>query len=285
MVRTFWSFLLFVMLNPVTWADGVRVDLAWLDRHRDARVLFVDVRSPEHFRAGHVPGAVNLPAQATWSREDRADLLPPVHALQELVRAAGIRGDEVLVLYDEYPGLDLGRVYWLLELAGVRDVRFLEEGFAGWRQAGRAIESGEVRPEPSEFVVHLNAERLATRLDALLAAKGSGAVLLDARPPEEYLGEKRLDAPRAGHIPGAVNVPVRDAFTGLPDASPLKDTTALRGLYSGIPESRRVIAYCRRGRGAGLTYMLLRDLGYRVSVYDGSWYEWSRDLLLPVEAP
>ena len=264
-------------------AGALHVDVAWLAASDRSRVLPVDVRSPERFIEGHIPGAVNLPAEATWGDRARGDLLPPVHRLQALIRAAGIDGSRTLVLYDEYPGLDVGRVFWLLELAGVPGVRYLAEGLAGWREAGQPLERGAVKPEPSDFVVHLRESRYASRLDAMLASRGTGGVLLDARPGAEFSGRKKVDAPRAGHIPGAINVPVRKAFVGEVDASPLKPPQALRELYALLPREDQVITYCRRGRGAGLTYMLLRDLGYSVSVYAGSWFEWSRDLLLPVE--
>jgi thiosulfate/3-mercaptopyruvate sulfurtransferase len=32
-----------------------------------------------------------------------------------------------------------------------------------------------------------------------------------------------------------------------------------------------------------MAYFVLRGLGYDVSVYDGSWYEWGNDLNLPLE--
>ena len=276
-----------VWMLSLVWA-GVRagalhVDVAWLAASDRAQVLPVDVRPPERFIEGHIPGAVNLPAEATWGDRARGDLLPSVHRLQALIRAAGIDGHRTVVLYDEYPGLDVGRVFWLLELAGVPGVRYLADGLAGWRKAGRPLELGAVKPEPSDFVVHLREARYASRLDAMLASRGTGGVLLDARPRAEFSGREKVDAPRAGHIPGAINIPVHKAFVDKVDTSPLKSLQALRKLYARLPREEQIITYCRRGRGAGLTYMLLRDLGYPVSVYAGSWFEWSRDLLLPVE--
>jgi thiosulfate/3-mercaptopyruvate sulfurtransferase len=43
-----------------------------------------------------------------------------------------------------------------------------------------------------------------------------------------------------------------------------------------------VIVYCRTGMDASVPYFVLRSLGYDVSLYDGSFVEWSRDRSLPV---
>ncbi|MBE7323551.1 rhodanese-like domain-containing protein [Nocardioides sp. Y6] len=42
---------------------------------------FVDVREPQEFREGHVPGAVNLPMGRLTSRLDELDRTQPVHVV------------------------------------------------------------------------------------------------------------------------------------------------------------------------------------------------------------
>jgi thiosulfate/3-mercaptopyruvate sulfurtransferase len=51
---------------------------------------------------------------------------------------------------------------------------------------------------------------------------------------------------------------------------------------SGIVRGDKLIAYCRSGRRASLGYLALRELGYDVRLFDGSYAEWTR-AGLPVE--
>lgn len=72
--------------------------------HADGAV-FVDVREPQEFAQGHVPGAVNLPMSRLTSQLDRLDRDRRVHvvcasgnrsgAMTELLRAAGFDAVDV----------------------------------------------------------------------------------------------------------------------------------------------------------------------------------------------
>jgi thiosulfate/3-mercaptopyruvate sulfurtransferase len=78
-----------------------------------------------------------------------------------------------------------------------------------------------------------------------------------------------------GHIPGAVNLEWRDF------ASPPERIVAPAGKIermlsdAGISRDDRIIAYCRSGPRAALGYLALKELGYDVRLFDGSYAEWS----------
>lgn len=83
------------------------------------------------------------------------------------------------------------------------------------------------------------------------AVDASGALLLDVREVSEY---------EAGHLPGAINVPLRTVTDNL----------------DKIPTDRQVFVYCKSGYRAGLTASSLRMLGYdNVLVYPPGWTGWS----------
>lgn len=83
--------------------------------------VLLDVRSPNEYAAGHLPGAVNVPL----------DELPAIAA-----RYAG--QDVVTVCHSGARSLSAARV---LAAAGAR-VQSLAGGTEAWRQAGHPIETG-----------------------------------------------------------------------------------------------------------------------------------------------
>jgi phage shock protein E len=83
---------------------------------------FVDVRTPEEFAAGHVPGAVNIPR----------DQLP--QHFSELKAS----GDPIVVYCERGPRSRAALA--TLQDAGVSRVQHLSGDMAGWRAAGLPVE-------------------------------------------------------------------------------------------------------------------------------------------------
>jgi thiosulfate/3-mercaptopyruvate sulfurtransferase len=99
------------------------------------------------------------------------------------------------------------------------------------------------------------------------------AVLIDARAAERYRGEVEPFDAKAGHIPGARNVPWRsnlgEDWRFLPPAE-------LRAKYAAA-EDKEVIAYCGSGITAAVDLLALEVAGIRgARLYEGSWSDWSR---------
>jgi rhodanese-related sulfurtransferase len=85
--------------------------------------LVLDVRSPEEFKSGHIPGAVNIPVDELGSR------------LGELKLA---KGDEVVVHCER--GARAAKAEALLQQSGYTDVVDLSGHMKGWREAGLPVE-------------------------------------------------------------------------------------------------------------------------------------------------
>ena len=105
----------------------------------------------------------------------------------------------------------------------------------------------------------------------------NGAVIIDVRTPEEYVGHPRY--PRSGHIPGAQLWPWDQAVDFdqgfvIDRQNKLKQELGQLGLKD--PE-QPVVLYCRSGHRASHSYFTLRQLGFKnVKIYDGSMKEYEK---------
>jgi thiosulfate/3-mercaptopyruvate sulfurtransferase len=154
---------------------------------------------------------------------------------------------------------------------GVDDVRVLDGGIAGWVTEGRPLELGDVVAEAGDVELTELTEGFITIDEA--AAWPETGVLLDVRAGERYRGEVEPMDPRAGHIPGAVNLP---APTYL-DGGRFRDADELRAVFAdvGVTPGVRVASYCGSGVTAAHTALAGQLAGLEVTVYPGSWSQWS----------
>jgi thiosulfate/3-mercaptopyruvate sulfurtransferase len=232
----------------------------------------------ERYAEEHLPGARFLDLEAVITRHtadprDGRHPLPEATDLAAGLGAIGVRADDVIVVYDEAGSFAAARAWWVLTWAGL-DVRVLDGGIDAWILAGGPLDTG-VESAP------------ATRLDlatgALLTATAEEAaaaeILVDVRAPERYRGETEPLDPKAGHIPGAVNIPVSGLFGS---DGRLPPEAVLRERFGAVLDGRSVTAYCGSGVSAAHAVLALATLGLRASLYPGSWSAWSNDPTRPV---
>jgi len=96
-----------------------------LERVRDGLVTVLDVRPPEEYAAGHVPGAVNIPLQEL---EQRLEELDTQDDNREII--AYCRGPHCVLAFDAVARL---------REKGMK-ARRLEDGYPEWKTAGLPVE-------------------------------------------------------------------------------------------------------------------------------------------------
>lgn len=251
------------------------VDAAWLSSHPDAVVAdvrwYLDGRSGrDAHAAGHLPGAVFVDLDTALASEGSPETgrhpLPEPEAFADALGALGIGDDAVVVAYDDAGGASAGRLVWLLRMLDV-DAALLDGGIQHWTGP---LEEGPVTPAPATFTPRVwPPEGLATIDDAATAP-----LVVDARAPERYRGEVEPIDPRAGHIPGAINVP----FAGNLVDGRFRSSGELRARFAehGITDAEGVVVSCGSGVTACHDLIALEHAGLgRGRLYPGSWSQWA----------
>jgi thiosulfate/3-mercaptopyruvate sulfurtransferase len=196
-----------------------------------------------------------------------------------------------IVIYGDLNGLAAARAFFTLDYLGHGErVALLDGGLEKWKTEKREVSTTSAMLAPDEFTPRVN-PRAVIALDAVRDVSWSAAkqrpapvALIDARPGEEYAGTKPGEGiSRPGHLPGAVNVFWQNHFVSR-ESLALKPENELRKLYeaAGLAANRPVAVYCRTGAQASHSYFILRYLGYQAMMYDGSFFEWSRQPDTPV---
>jgi len=263
----------------------------WLEKNLNnpkLRLIEVSVDTGVYER-GHIQGAVNF----KW----HTDLVDPVKRdiaskenFEKLLRQAGINNDSTIVIYGDSNNWFAAWGAWVFDVYGVKNVKLLDGGRKKWEAEKRPLTPLATKVAAGNIKVSDANNALRARLIDVVAIanKKSDTALVDIRSPDEFTG--KIFAPagvqetaiRAGHIPGAVNVPWGQAVA---EDGTFKSPEELKKVYAavGIDGKKPIITYCRIGERSSHTWFALsKILGYNVRNYDGSWTEYGNSVGNPV---
>lgn len=242
--------------------DAVLADVRWYLDGRSGRGAWLN---------GHLPGAVFVDLDNVLAGPPSADAgrhpMPDPEVFAARMGGLGIAACDTVIAYDDAGGASAGRLVWLLRNIGV-DAALLDGGLAAW---DGQLEAGVfARPATRFELRHWDAATLATIDDAATASW-----VVDARANDRYRGESEPVDSRAGHIPGAINIP----FPGNLDAERrFLAPHVLRERFesTGITDAAEVIVYCGSGVTACHDLLALEYAGLgRAKLYPGSWSQYA----------
>ncbi len=233
-----------------------------LERVRDGLVTVLDVRPPEEYAAGHLPGAINIPLEEMSDGyrlelleflaqgERSVDALAQVSGLTvantsqhlQQLRQAGlvVNRKEGHKVYYRLSGMDVSALLGSLREVAERRLADVSRLVDDYLKVKDSLE-----PVPAAQLLERVRDGLVT--------------VLDVRPPEEYA---------AGHLPGAINIPLEDLEQRLDELDP----------------DQEIVAYCR-GPHCVLAFdavSRLRQKGVKARRLEGGLPEWQLEGL-PVE--
>jgi len=252
--------------------------------------VFVEVdEDTTAYDGGHIPGAVRIDWKTELQDQVRRDFVDRA-GFEKLLSAKGISNDDNVILYGGNNNWFAAYAYWYFKLYGHTNVKLLDGGRKKWELDGRPLDKDEVVRATTSYKAAEQDVAIRAFRDEVVAAIGNKN-LVDVRSPDEFSGKllapahlPQEQAQRAGHIPGAVNVPWSKAAN---EDGTFRSDDELKEIYAeaGFDGSRKTIAYCRIGERSSHTWFALHELlGYDdVKNYDGSWTEYGSLVGVPIE--
>jgi thiosulfate/3-mercaptopyruvate sulfurtransferase len=237
----------------------------------------------DSYRRGHLPTAVFTDLDSVLAGPPGPGgrhPLPEPAAFQAAMRAAGVRQDRAVVVYDDGDSTIAARGWWTLRYYGHENVRVLDGGYRAWVGAGLAVTQAEPAPAPGDFTARPG--HMPTLDAAGAQATALTGRLLDARSAERYRGETEPVDPVAGHIPGAVSAPTIANVNADGTFAGGAELAARFAALGVTADGTAVGAYCGSGVTAAHEILALALAGVPAALYVGSWSSWVADPDRPI---
>jgi thiosulfate/3-mercaptopyruvate sulfurtransferase len=268
------------------------VSTQWVSEHvndPDVRLIEVDVDTSA-YGTGHIEGAVGVNWTTQLGDPIRRDI-PSKEAWAKLLSEGGVAPETRIIFYGDNNNWFAAFAYWVSKIYGHQNAALMNGGRKKWELENRPLTQDVHTPEPKNYT-SLEPDLTYRAFLRNVLDRSANTALVDVRSPAEFSGEviappgMTETAQRAGHVPGAQNIPWAQAAN---EDGTFKSADELNQLYgnNGITSDKDVIAYCRIGERSSFSWFVLKELlGFNnVKNYDGSWTEYGSVIGVPIDNP
>ena len=272
--------------------ESLIVSAEWLKTNR-GKVILIDSRPESLYSGGHIPGAVNAP----WTYfanmnakqgTEKWGVIWPAATMAKRIGALGVDGKKMVIAYCDAGGWgQSGWTLWILRQAGIKNAKILEGGIGAWKAAGGQVTKTKNTNKAVAFTIKQYVPNYTATTEWINNPIGKpGLVILDVRTEPEFLGKIRpFQEKRAGHLPGAINIPRESFLTADSHFKPAEEVQALLAQH-GITPGSEIVVYDTAGVRSAFVTMLLRYSGFvKSQSYDEGFQAWAGNPELPLVKP
>lgn len=260
------------------------VTVKWLYAHlEDKNVIIVDCRANlfdlnygrKVYNEGHIKNAFFIDVKKDLAGEVREhggrSPLPETEKLKDRLEGIGIGNDKIVVVYDEAKLAGAERFWWMMKYIGLDKVYVLDGGINSWIEEGYPLSTEIPEVEKGKLDIKINEEIKADIFQIKSKKDEEGFIIVDAREPERYRGEVEPIDKKAGHIPGAINLPWSKVLT---EKGHFKSKDELKEYFKDLNNYKEIVLQCGSGIDACGNFVVLDELGFKPKLYVGSWSDW-----------
>lgn len=256
------------------------------------------------YNEGHIPGAYHCSVRQVesstyaayknntidYTDENLGNLHEPAE-LAALLKKYNITKDTMVILYGAHPATE--RVAFCFLYCGVENVKVLNGSLTNWKKAGYAVETkvntpvtdanydfGTTVPAHPKYIV--SKEELKDEL-----ANDKNFRLVSIRSLDEFKGLSDGNYPmlqEKGEIAGAVFGRAGNDANTMEEYMNADGTLISYERFKGfmadsyVYPTNEVCFFCGTGWRATMPLLMAYEKGWKVSLYDGGWWQWTRDL-------
>lgn len=268
----------------------------------DKYIILETSTTDESYNEGHIPGAYHCDVHRfetstyaayanntiDYSNADLGNIVSP-EELKKVVNEYGITRDTTVITYGAHPATE--REAFILLYCGVENVKVLNGTINNWKQAGFEVEKQVNTPTPSEefgaeIPVHpeyvLSLDEVKKQLQ-----DNPNFKLVSVRSLGEFEGISDGNYPmlqEKGEIAGAVfgrageDANTMDEYMKKDGTVIDYDTFESYMAESNVTKDNEVSFFCGTGWRATMPLLLAYEKGWKVTLYDGGWWAWTRNL-------
>ncbi|MCD4772591.1 MAG: sulfurtransferase [Bacteroidales bacterium] len=234
---------------------------------KDDNVVLVSTRKAADYAKVHITDAVNIDITTLCKEGDVKGILKSPEELSKELGAKGLNADKKIIIYDNGKNVNAGRLYWILEYLGFKDVKILDGHMKAWRAARKKVTKFVTKITPVTCSSTLNKDIITDYKYVKTNINNPKVVIVDVRSQKEY---------DEGHITNAKNFEYKNIV--VEDKGTLKSVQEIEELFNeaGLTADKEIILYCATSARAGIVFLAMKSLlKYpNVKIYDGAYNEW-----------